>query len=49
MKNELPAFENNSKINNIYFDFISSKNLVTVVQVLPNSVIHVLPRAKSKI
>jgi len=48
MKNELFGFGNKIKIDNIDFEFISSKNLVTVVQVLSN-VIHVLAQAKPKI
>jgi len=48
MKDEFSGFENSSKIDNINIEFISSQNLVTVVQVLPSSVIDVLLRAISK-
>jgi len=48
MKDEFFGFGNSSKIDNINIEFISSQNLVTVVQVLPSSVINVLLHAKSK-
>ena len=40
MKDEFFGFGNSSKIDNINIEFISSQNLVTVVQVLPSSVIN---------